>query len=72
MTNMIVRCARTGVDVQVQLPDVLPTDRSDIYETVTCPACARIHFVNKKTGRLLSDHEKRDAAPGRGKPCYSI
>jgi hypothetical protein len=27
--------------------------RDTEYEGVTCPACAKLHFVNRKTGKLL-------------------
>lgn len=27
-------------------------------DTVTCPGCLRIHFVNKTTGKLLGEKEK--------------
>jgi len=46
------------MNVQVWLPDTAPTDRVDSYEAVTCPACARLHLVNKTTGKMLSDKEK--------------
>lgn len=46
------------MNVQVWLPDGEPTDRTDSYEAVTCPACAGIHLVNKATGKMLSDKEK--------------
>jgi hypothetical protein len=58
MTNLIFRCVRTGLNVQVWLPERAPTDGADSYEAVTCPACARIHFVNKTTGKMLGDKEK--------------
>jgi hypothetical protein len=28
---------------------------TDEYESVTCPACKRLHFVNKITGKLLGE-----------------
>lgn len=46
------------MNVQVWLPEPAPTDRTDSYEVVTCPACGRNHLVNKATGRMLSDKEK--------------
>lgn len=58
MANLIFRCARTGLNVQVWLPESEPTDRTDSYEAVTCPACARIHLVNMTTGKMLGDKEK--------------
>jgi len=59
MRKLIFRCMQTGMNVQIYLPDdAAPADHPDSYETVTCPACARVHLVNKTTGRLLGDNEK--------------
>ena len=58
MRKLIFRCTRTGMNVQIHMPDAAPTDHPDAYETVNCPACARIHLINKISGRLLSDNEK--------------
>jgi hypothetical protein len=58
MENLVFRCAPTGLNVQVWLPDEPPTERTDSYEVVTCPACGRVHLVNKTTGKMLSDKEK--------------
>ena len=27
------------------------------YEVITCLACTRLHFLNRKTGKLLGDQE---------------
>jgi hypothetical protein len=48
------------MNVQIHMPDAAPTDHPDSYESVTCPACTRIHLVNKTTGRMLGDNEKQD------------
>src|SRR5882724_11515133 len=40
MAKLNFRCARTGLNVQVWLPDEAPTAQADSYEVVTCPACA--------------------------------
>jgi hypothetical protein len=58
MAKLIFRCSPTGLNVQVWLPDETPAVHADSYEAVTCPACTRIHFVNKTTGKMLSDREK--------------
>ena len=58
MAKLIFRCVQTGMNVQVWLPETAPPDRTDSYEVVTCPACGRIHLVNKITGKMLSDKEK--------------
>ena len=58
MAKLIFRCARTGLNVQIWLPDEAPAVHADSYEAVTCPACARMHLVNKTTGKMLGDKEK--------------
>jgi hypothetical protein len=58
MENLVFRCTRSGQNVQVWLPDEPSTDRTDSYEAVTCPACGRVHLVNKATGKTLGDKEK--------------
>ena len=54
MANLIFRCARTGLHVQISLPDEAPADRTDSHEAVTCAACTRIHLVSKATGKMQS------------------
>jgi hypothetical protein len=58
MAKLIFRCDRTGMNVQVWLPEEVPTVQTDSYEVVTCPACARVHIVNKTTGKTLSEKDK--------------
>lgn len=58
MAKLIFRCAQTGLNVQVWLPDEAPVVHADSYEAVTCPACTRMHLVNKTTGKMLGDKEK--------------
>ena len=55
MAHVIIRCPRTGSNVQVWVPEDASTHQPDAYEAVTCPACTRLHFVNKTTGKLLGD-----------------
>jgi hypothetical protein len=68
MDKLIFRCTRTGMNVQIHIPDAAPTVHPDIYESVTCPACTRMHLVNRTTGRILGDHEKQNVVRGK-KPC---
>jgi hypothetical protein len=28
------------------------------YDAITCPACTRVHFLNRKTGKLLGQDEE--------------
>jgi hypothetical protein len=58
MANAIIRCPRTGMNVQIWLAKDPATYQANDYESVTCPACLQTHFVNKTTGKLLGDKEK--------------
>ena len=55
MANTTIFCPRTSSDVRVWVPETQPGEGSDAYEAVTCPGCGRLHFVNKTTGKTLSD-----------------
>ena len=44
------------VDINERPAD--PDAPEDEYEGVICPACTRLHFVNRKTGRLLGQDEE--------------
>jgi hypothetical protein len=58
MENLVFRCTQTGTTVQVGLPDRASPERADSYEAVTCPACARVHLINRKTGKMPGDREQ--------------
>jgi len=55
MTKFVTfRCPATGASVQSRLPpndDQLAEQRQ--YEAVFCQACAKVHFVNSRTGKLF-------------------
>jgi len=54
--RFIFGCPRTGLNVQHWSADqVEPDDPQCTYETIVCHACARIHFVNRSTGKLLGE-----------------
>ncbi len=50
--------------VQIWLPEDAQPERSDSYEAVTCPACARVHLINRQTGKMLGDKKAGDKHPG--------
>jgi hypothetical protein len=57
MAPFVFRCPATGFNVQHQLdddPDISATE----FEGITCPACTRIHLVNRKTGKLLGQDDE--------------
>jgi hypothetical protein len=58
MLPLIFRCSVFKEDVQhcwiTTMTGLLMTK----YEATTCQACTRLHFVNRKTGKLLGDVKK--------------
>jgi hypothetical protein len=57
MAFIIFRCPYTGLYVQHELDNAASHDEKPHYDAVTCPACARLHFVNRSTGKTLG-HEQ--------------
>lgn len=55
METLVFRCSQTGSDVQVGVVGPQVSDDTDLYEAVACPACGRLHLVNKGTGKMLGD-----------------
>jgi hypothetical protein len=55
---IVYRCPATGMKVQASFAardSEEAEDRSQIYQTVTCPACAGTHIINLKTGKMLGE-----------------
>ena len=59
MAAFIFRCPATGKNVQGWLADE-PSSESgdDVYETVACAACTRVHLVNPKTGKTVGGDQE--------------
>jgi hypothetical protein len=73
MASLMFRCPYTGLNVPYLRDDDASRrdkgdgasrqdeksapDRQSEYEAVTCPACTRLHFVNKATGKTLSENK---------------
>ena len=53
------------MNAQISLAQDASAYRLNTYEGVTCPACLRIHFINKTTGKLLGDKGKVGRAADR-------
>ena len=60
MANLIFKCPHTGMNVQHWLADGAADDYLSSYESVVCPACSRLHFINRSNGRLLGAQEDED------------
>ena len=58
MTTFIYRCPVTGYNVQGLLADHHAGTDRNVYESVTCTACGRVHLVDPKTGKVLGDTRK--------------
>jgi hypothetical protein len=50
---IIFHCPQTGTDVQTLLLKQEPEQARPYYVAVTCPACARLHVLDKSTGIAL-------------------
>lgn len=50
--HILFKCPQTGMNVQHRLEDV-PADRTHV--SVPCPACTRLHLIDRATGKLLGD-----------------
>ena len=56
MATLMYRCPRTGMNVPLPFAlEPASTDKAQEYQSVTCPACTRLHLISKSTGKLLSD-----------------
>jgi hypothetical protein len=51
--NVIYRCPRTGMKVQLALKRPRAEEKAEIYEAILCAACTQLHFVHRATGDLL-------------------
>jgi len=54
MAHFIFTCPTTAMKVQHWLDEDEDDDKSEgRYEGIICAACTRLHFLNRKTGKLL-------------------
>jgi hypothetical protein len=58
MVPFLYRCPNTGLKVQGLVADEPTDDDAETYESITCLACARVHLVNPKTGRVLGETDE--------------
>jgi hypothetical protein len=53
MTPFLYRCPNISLKVQGWVADDPAERGEDMYETVICTACTRLHLVNPATGKVL-------------------
>ena len=56
MAPIIFTCPRTFTKVQHWLDEDDDVPENE-FESVPCPACAWVHFINRKTGKILGSNE---------------
>jgi hypothetical protein len=55
--GFVFRCPNTGLNVQGWVAEDPSEPASEAYEAVTCTACARVHLVDPRTGKILGSAE---------------
>jgi hypothetical protein len=55
--GFVFRCPNTGLNVQGWIAENPSDPESEAYEAVTCTACARVHLVDPRTGKILVSEE---------------
>jgi hypothetical protein len=56
MASVLYRCPTTGKNVQAWFDDDSLDDESLTYVSLRCPACARVHIVNRAGERPGDKH----------------
>lgn len=51
MTDVVFTCPQTGFNVRHRLDSDGAPDNE--FVSGACPACSRLHMINRKTGKLL-------------------
>jgi hypothetical protein len=57
MAHMLFTCPTTSMKVQHWLDEGEDAPENQ-YEGITCPACTRLRFLNRRTGELLGHDEE--------------
>jgi hypothetical protein len=55
MPPFVYRCPTTGMNVQGWVAD--DATEGEIFYSITCTICTRMHLVNPKTGKVLGADE---------------
>lgn len=56
MARVVFQCPVLKRELQWVECEGVPEDGSaTVYRVLPCPACARLHFVNVRSGKLLDD-----------------
>ena len=58
MVAFIYRCPVTALNIRGFFADDVPAKETDAYEAVTCLASARVHLVNRSSGKTRDEQDK--------------
>jgi hypothetical protein len=58
MATFVYRCPTTGMNVQGWFADDPSEHEGEVYETITCVACTRVHLINRSAGRVLGGDDE--------------
>jgi hypothetical protein len=53
--HILFKCPHTGLNVQHWLPPQAEDQPAGTYAVLICPACTRVHFINRMTGKLPNE-----------------
>jgi hypothetical protein len=53
MVTFVYQCPTTGMNVQGWFADDPSANEREVYDTVTCLACTRVHLINRSTRKVL-------------------
>ena len=57
MSAVIFTCPITNLSVEHWLDDDDDTSQNE-FQGIACLACTRLHFINRKTGKLLGERSE--------------
>jgi len=55
--GFVFRCPNTGLNVQGRVAEDPSEPESESYEAVACTACARMHLVDPRSGKILGSDQ---------------
>jgi hypothetical protein len=58
MAPFLYRCPKTGLNVQGWFANAPSGNNDEVYETVTCVACTRVHLINRSTGKVVGGDDE--------------
>jgi hypothetical protein len=71
MGNFLFTCPSTKLNVQHWRDEDNEDAPDNEYEAVMCKACARVHLINRKIGKVLGQVDEAAPAPGTGETANS-